>query len=518
MHENINTKLRYISYHCGEPKLKNQLGVVIKQSSISAFFTYLGAGIGFVNTIILFPLFLSTEQIGLLRVIPSTAFLITSFAQLGIGQALIKFAPELKKKPEGLAQLITFCVLIVLVGFAIACGLLYIFDTPIKAYFSTNSALLADYFLVVTVLILILSLHNLFESYNRIFLKIIAQNIIKEIVLRLMLSAGVALYYLQVISFHQLTYGLILMYGLMLVMLVGYVFWIGELKFSTKLDLIDKPLLKRIGMYSAFVMIGTGSTNIVLNIDQVMISSALGLSANGIYSTVFYFAVMIELSRRVIAQITTPLVSDSLENEDWPAIEKIYKQTSINQMVVGGLFFIGLVCNLDNVFALMANGDEFRIGRYVVYFIGLSKVMEMAFANSSAIISMSKYYKFNVITIALLAVLMIGLNLILIPTYGISGAAFASFSALFIFSLIKMIFIKSKFGFSPFTWKNGSLLLIGCIVLFLGLIIPPLDSPLLDLILRSGAIGLVYCTAIYAFNISAEINGGLHHLLKKLLG
>ncbi|UXX79102.1 oligosaccharide flippase family protein [Reichenbachiella carrageenanivorans] len=518
MHKNINTKLRFISYHCGESKLKNRLGVVIKQSSISAFFTYLGAGIGFVNTIVLFPLFLSTEQIGLLRVIPSTAFLITSFAQLGIGQALLKFAPELKKKPEGLAQLITFCVIIVLLGFLIASGLLYVFETPIKAYFSTNSELLSDYFLVVTVLILILSLHNLFETYGRLFLKTIAQNIIKEIVLRLMLSISVALYYLQLITFHQLVYSLILMYGLMLLMLIGYIFGMGELKFSTKLDLINKPLLKRIGMYSMFVMIGTGSTNIVLNIDQVMISSALGLSANGIYSTVFYFAVMIELSRRVIAQITTPLVSDSLENEDWPAIEKIYKQTSINQMVVGGLFFIGLICNLDNIFALMANGDEFRAGRYVVYFIGLSKVMEMAFANSSAIISMSSYYKFNVITIAILAILMIGLNLILIPAYGISGAAFASFAALFIFSLMKMIFIKIKFGFSPFTWKNGSLLLIGCVVLILGLNVPTLDNSLLDLIIRSSAIGLVYCTAIYLFKISAEINGGLQHLLKKRKG
>ncbi|WP_420579828.1 lipopolysaccharide biosynthesis protein [Reichenbachiella sp.] len=494
------------------------MGVVIKQSSISAFFTYLGAAIGFVNTIILFPLFLSTEQIGLLRVIPSTAFLITSFAQLGIASTLQKFAPELKKKPEGLTQLVTFCVIVILIGFIISCAIIYLFEEPIKAYFSTNSALLSEYFLVVIVLVLILSLQSLFEVYSRLFLKTIVQNIIKEVMLRLMFSIGVSLYFLQFISFHQLVYGLIVMYSLMLMMLLGYTNYLGELKFSLKFHWIDKSLLQRMAMYSLFVMIGSGSANIVLNIDQIMISSALGLEANGVYSTVFYFAVMIELSRRVIIQITTPLVSDSLENQDMAAVEKIYKQTSINQMVVGGLCFIGLVCNLDNIFDLMSNGEVFATGKYVVYFIGLSKVMEMAFANSSPIIAMSKYYKFNVITIAILAVLMVCLNLFLIPKYGISGAAFASMLALFIFGVIKMAFIKSKFGFIPFTWNNGKLLVIGIVVLFIGSIIPKNDNSLYDLAIRSACIGVLYCVAVYGFNISKEINNGILHLKNKILG
>lgn len=462
-------------------------------------------------------MFMSTEQIGLLRVIPSTAFLIMSFAQLGIGQVLLKFSPELRKKPDGLAQLVTFCIYVVFLGFLLACAILYVFRQPITAYFSQNSALLSDYFLVVIALILILSLHSLFEIYGRLFLKIIAQNIIREVLLRLMMTLGVSLFYLQIISFHQLAYGLIIIYGIMLLSLLTYIVWMNELKLSVRLNLIDRSLLKRISVFAVFVLIGAGSNNIVLNIDQIMISSALGLGANGIYSTVFYFAVVIELSRRVIAQITTPIVSDSLENQDLSAVEKIYKQTSINQMIVGGLFFIGLICNLDNLFALMSNGETFAQGRYVIYFIGLSKVIDMSFANSSPIITMSKYYKFNVVTIAILAVLMIVLNLILIPKYGISGAAFASLSALFIFGLLKMIFIKVKFGFLPFTYKNGILVLIGAVVAFMGFSIPQIEHSLVDLVVRSSLITVVYCGFVYYFNISDEINSGIKHMLGKLM-
>lgn len=494
------------------------MGVVIKQSSISALFTYLGAAIGFVNTIILFPVFLSTDQIGLLRVIPSSAFLIMSFAQLGIGQTLLKFAPELRKKDGGLAQLMTFCILVVFLGFFLACLVLYLFQEPITAYFSTNSALFSDYFLVVVVLILILSLQYLFEIYGRLFLKIIVQNIIKEVILRLLLTAGVTLYFLQIISFHDLAYGLIMIYGLALLGLIFYIYAMGQLQLSFRFDLIDKPLIRKMAVYSLFVLIGAGSNNIVLNIDQIMISSELGLSANGIYSTVFYFAVMIELSRRVIAQITTPLVSDSLQNQDLTAVEKIYKQTSINQMVVGGLFFIGLICNLDNLFALMSNGEVFATGRYVVYFIGLSKVMDMAFANSSAIITMSDYYRFNVITVALLAILMVVLNLVLIPVYGITGAALASLMALFIFGLSKMIFIKYRFGFLPFTLKNLLLLAIDVLVTLIGFAIPPFENVLIDLMIRSVVIGAVYCGAVYFLRISDEINNSVNHFWRKLTG
>ncbi len=248
---------------------------------------------------------------------------------------------------------------------------------------------------------------------------------------------------------------------------------------------------------------------------KIIISSVLGLGANGIYSTVFYFAVMIELSRRVISQITTPLVSDSLENQDLATVEKIYKQTSINQTIVGGLFFIGLVCNLGNVFALMPNGGEFVAGHYVFYFIGLSKVMEMAFANSSAIISMSEYYKFNVLTIAILAALMIALNLILIPAYGISGAAFASLSALFVFGLVKMIFIRYQFGFLPFTWKNATLLLIGIAVLAIGFSVPTFNNIVIDLITRSTIIAVVYCGCVYLFEVSVEVNNGIKHAMRR---
>jgi O-antigen/teichoic acid export membrane protein len=493
------------------------LGVVIKQSSISAIFTYIGAFIGFVNTIILFPNFLSTEQIGLIKALPSAAFLIVPFAQLGVGQMLLKFAPELKKKTNGLSQLISFSLIMVVSGSLITLLFVQIFNTSIFTYFAENAPLVNDYFYVISALILILCVHSLFEFYSRIFLKIIAQNIIKEILIRLGYSLLVAAYYLQYISFDTMITGIIGIYGTALITLIVYIYWIGELKFTLNFSHIDKSLLKRIGIYALFVIIGSSSNNIVLNVDQLMIASMINLSANGVYATTFYFAVVIDLSRRAIMQITTPLVSEAMESNDMNAVEKIYKQASINQMAIGILFFIGLTCNLDNLFGLMTNGDTFAQGKYVVYFIGLAKLVDMTFSNNNAIITMSKYYRFNVITIAILAGLMIGLNLVLIPIYGISGAAFASMLAMLVFGIIKMVFIKMKFDMIPFTWKNFHLLLIGVTTFYIGMIIPQQESLILDLMMRSSVIALIFCPSIYFFKISEEINMLFDKFIAKVL-
>ena len=45
----------------------------------------------------------------------------------------------------------------------------------------------------------------------------------------------------------------------------------------------------------------------------------------------------------------------------------------------------------------------------------MSKLIIMVFGYSSELISLSKYYKFNVVTILILAIIGIILNIILIP-------------------------------------------------------------------------------------------------------
>ncbi|PIB34791.1 hypothetical protein BFP72_04910 [Reichenbachiella sp. 5M10] len=483
------------------------MGVVIKQSSISGIVTYLGAFIGFVNTVVLFPAFLSTEEVGLMRVLPSIAFMLLPMVQLGATQALIRYAPEFKKKPEGLPQLLGLIAIGVLIGATLVATVLFAFQRQFVRMFEENAALINDYLYAIAALIFLVGLYSFFETYCRVLLKIIVMNVIKEILLRVMTSILVSLYFLHYLSLDGMINGLILIYAVSLALLIGYIVYLRQFRFTFRFDTLDPQQIKTIANYSLFSMVGASGTYIILNIDQLMVSNMLGLEANGIYTTSFFFAVMIELSKRAILQITTPLISESFENNRLDEIQKMHRQLSINQMLVGSLFFIGIVANLDNIYALMPNGDIYAAGKYIIILIGISKLIDMTFSNNNVIIVMSKHYRFNVVSILCLSVLLILLNWLLIPLYGINGAALGTLIAVAVFNLVKMIFIKWKFNITPFTLNTVKMLAIFAAVLLPALYIPQLPNPYWDIVLRSSFISLLMAILVLSFRVSAEVTG-----------
>ena len=131
------------------------------------------------------------------------------------------------------------------------------------------------------------------------------------------------------------------------------------------------------------------------------------------------------------------------------------------------MFFILIIINLDNIFSLIPNSNEFIKGKDVVYIIGISKLIIMFFSFNSELISLSKYYRFTVITIIILAFVSILLNLILIPNYGMIGAAYASLISIAFYNIIKFIFIKMKMNISPFSIKSIIVIAIGLVVYFI---------------------------------------------------
>ena len=73
----------------------------------------------------------------------------------------------------------------------------------------------------------------------------------------------------------------------------------------------------------------------------------------------------------------------------------------------------------------MPKGQIYEAGRNVVILVGLAKLINLLFSLNDGIISMSKYYRFNMLLTLFLGLLMIGSDIILIPKYGLIGAAAA---------------------------------------------------------------------------------------------
>ncbi|MFT7268247.1 MAG: O-antigen/teichoic acid export membrane protein, partial [Roseivirga sp.] len=388
-----------------------------------------------------------------------------------------------------------------------------LFKNQITAYFSQESALFVEYFSITLLISVCLVQFQIFEAYCRSLLKIVIPTLIRDIQLRLSITVLIALFALGIISFDLLIQVLLGVYALMVISIFGYLKSIQSFSFKLDFSFLNKKVLKEIVTYSLFMLIGAGGTQIVLQIDSIMVSGQLGLEATGIYTIAFFIGIVIEMPRRSIAQISSALIAQAFEKEDIPAVNKLYKQTAINQMIIGSLLLIGIWANLENLYSLIPNGQLYISGINVVLFIGLGKLSDMAFGTNGEIIVMSKHYKFNVIAVAILAFLTIGLNLILIPKYGIEGAAIASFLAMLIFNISKFLFVWIKFKIQPFSINTLKFLAIVGVVLFGNQLLPPLENVFFDILVRSIAITILFAILTLGLKVSVEVNG----LFKKLI-
>ena len=125
------------------------MGKVLRQSFWSTIVIYFGVLLGFINSIILFPKFLTTEQIGLIRQIISASTILIPIATFGVSSTYVKYYPLFKDSLIEKKQFFSLNLIITLIFCSIVLLSLFFFLDEIKLLFSEKSQLFFDYFYIV---------------------------------------------------------------------------------------------------------------------------------------------------------------------------------------------------------------------------------------------------------------------------------------------------------------------------------------------------------------------------------
>ena len=491
------------------------MGIIQKQSISGTIYSYIGVVLGFVTIGLLFPRIFSTEEVGLLRLLVSYSVLFAQFASLGINTATIKLFPYFRNKEKkhhgylGIVLIISFAGLLI----SVLCYLL------LQPYFAEHgqekSALFVTYFYYVIPLIIFTVIFNVFDTYYRVLYNAVKGIVYKEVIQRLLILAVIIAYFFKLIDF-RLT---VILYVIAIIT-PAFLLFISLLKsgqFFIKPDFsfFDSKLKKQFLDVSFFGMIATFSGVLVLNIDVIMVDSMLGLSAAGIYTVSFFFGTLILVPLRTMGKIGSVVISDAWKANDLETIQKIYKKSSLSLSVIGFLLFIGIWANVDNIFYII--GDDYLPGKFVILFIGIANLFDISLGINPQIIVNSKYYRYISYFLFIFAILLIATNLLLIPVLGIVGAALASLISKFVFNLIKFLFLYKKFGFQPFDYKYLLLIIISLVAYGVSFLIPEFSNYIIDIIIRSGIIFIVFFIPVYTLRISEDINRKINESLSFLL-
>jgi O-antigen/teichoic acid export membrane protein len=230
------------------------------------------------------------------------------------------------------------------------------------------------------------------------------------------------------------------------------------------------------------------------------------------YGVAIYIATTIGVPARSMHQITSPITAKFLNDKNFGELKVLYKKSSLNLFIISGLIFVLIVLNINQLYLLIP--EKFSGGLLVVFLIGIAKLTDNLIGNNNAILFNSDYYRVALTLGALLAIVTIIFNMILIPIYGIEGAAIATFLAIIIYNIAKLGFVYGKFKMSPFS--SGTLkTFILIVLLVIGFYFWEFSfHPIINIGLKSLIVGIVYVMFVYKLNYSEDITAILDRYLK----
>ena len=418
---------------------------------VSSAYTYIGTIIGAFSILFVFPSVLSPQEFGAFRLIVELGALLSGFGLLGIGQSIIRFYPYFREgdKSNG------FLFLILLLSFfgSVFMGSLYfVFENQIFEWFSNEKKYIAEIFIPIFLVGVFRIFQTVFENIASNHGKITSSNFFREILTRVNLLIAVGFYYLDYLDFGNLCLAVSVVFALNAVL--NFLFVIRKLDLDFKPDwafLKKNPALRKDMIhFNTWLVLSSISFLIIQKIDFFMLGGTKGMLDTAVYSIGFYLAVLVEIPKRSIQQVSAPIVSNHLKNENFVELKKLYKQSADNSLFSAIFVFLAIVSMSTLFFHLMPKGDIYKASIGVLYLIGIAKIIESWGVTAISILSNSKFYFFGLITSLLNIFVAVYLNYVLIPSYGINGAAFATLVTITLNILISVIIVYLKFGIMPF--------------------------------------------------------------------
>ncbi len=485
------------------------MGIVLNQSIKNTVITYFGFGIGAINALFLYTHFLGKTHYGIVAFVLSASNIMMPLMAFGVHNTLIRFYSRCKSEEER-DRFLSFMLFMPLLLIIPISAITYFFYNQISFFIIKENPTVEPFLWLIPIIGICMGYFEIYYAWVKVHMQSVFGNFISEVLVRIVIMLLLFAVYFNWIDKNTFIYGLAAAYGLQLIAMKAYAMYV-------KMPVIKFQLphnVREIFGYSFFIILSGSVAVLLMDFDKVMIPAYEDISSNALYSVAIFIATVIAVPSRAMLQIIYPITARLMSEGKMEELNDLYKKSAINLQVFGGLVLLGIFLNINEMYKLLP--IEYSGGILVVFLIGLSKFYDVILGNNNAIILNTKYYRSVLFFGLLLVFMMIGLNMLLIPPYGIVGAALATLISVIIYNTIKLLFVVKKMNLFPFTQNTvksfGIILLI--FVAFYFWDFP--FHPLVNIVLKSILISIFYLYLNYKMVISIEINQVINNVLKKI--
>ena len=391
--------------------------------------TYLGIGVGVVTTFFVLTRFLTTEEIGLARVLIDAATLFIGLAQLGTSASVIRFYPYFKEKDSEEDHGFFFWAMVIpFIGFVLFALIYWACRVPLGAWFGDKSPLFVEYYYFVLPLAFFMLYQMICESTCNVLMHIVVPRAVRELVVRVGLLAIYLLYAFRIISIDGMVIGICINYAVAAAVNLCYFFSLKQISMRPDWSFLreNKGLVRRYLVYTGFLLLSAATTVLAPTLSSFFVTAKMGLDNTGIFAIATYTAAMVSVPNRSVSAIASPQLSRAIKEQNREECSVLIRQVTRNMLLIGGFILLAIWLNIDLIFHILPNGATFATAKNVVLILGVSQLVLGTFTICLTALNYSRYYAFSLLMSLVLTVSAILLNNYLVPLYGMEGAAFSN--------------------------------------------------------------------------------------------
>ena len=501
------------------------MGIIAKQSIQGTIVTYLGVAVGFVTTFFVLTRFLSAEEIGLARVLIDAATLFIGLAQLGTSSSIIRFYPHFKAKRQVGENtehgFFFWTILIPLVGFAIFAIIYCSCYSPLSRWFGEKSPLFVEYYYMVLPMAFFMLYQTIFETNANVRMHIVVPRVVRELITRVGLLVVYLLYAFELLTINGFVIALCGVYAVAMLYNMGYLFSLGEISLMPDWEFLrnNRALVRQYILYTGFLLISAVASVLAPTLSSFFITAEMGLSYTGIFAIATYIAVMVSIPYRSMTAIASPQLATAIKENNREETALLMQRVSSTLLLVGGMILCVIWLNIDLIFHILPNGETYASARKVVLILGTSQLFIAVCSFTSSALNYSRFYAFSLLFSFVLTILSILLNNLLIPSFGMNGAAVSNLIAYAIYFLLIALTVRLTLQASTFTGQHLKIFILILLIISLNVLWQkylPFDNIWFSSIIRTIVLIGGGCAIAWFKDLSPEINQQVRALGERL--
>ena len=416
-------------------------GELLRGSGVALAFRLVGMATTYVFNFLVARWF-GASAVGALALATTVVTIAATIGRLGLDRAIVKFvAGSVSRGATGLAAAYAWNGLAIVAGLGLGLSVVLWFLAPWLASTAFEKPETAEYFRVAAPAVLFFSLSLYMAETLRGLKRILEFTVLRFVLVYAVACAAVTTMYLSGGADAGRAAVSAFVVGCAAAAAVGLPLLLRRLPDRGGVAAAVGPLL----VVSLPMLVSNSMGMVVQWTDVLMLGRFVSQAELGVYSIALKLAFAGAVLLNAVNAISTPKFAEIHHGQDAHELGPFVRQTT-RLLMIGSLpVFVVLVLFGKPVLGLF--GDEFRAGYAALVVLATGQLVSSVSGPVGNLLQMTGLERWFLAIVTVAGLLNVGMNLVLIPRFGIEGAAVASAVALAVNNGLCVLLIRGKLGF-----------------------------------------------------------------------